>query len=234
LITASVVLFTLLFLAPIFSLMPMVTLAVVVIGVSVPMINPVEFNDILRIHKLEFCWALVAFGGVVLLGVFQGMFIAVVVSLATLIYQANHPPVYALGRKKGTDVYRSLEAYPTDETVPGLLIVRTEGRLTFASIPRTTDKFHALIDRYSPTVIVLDLSAVPDIEYTALMMLDEAEEKLRRRGITLWLAALTPSAFKTVERSPLGQRLGHERMFYTVEHAVEQYLDETRKRSLTS
>ena len=225
LVTAAFVIVTLLVLAPLVGLLPQVALAAIVIGLSASMVNPVEFRSILRVHRPEFFWAVVALAGVLLFGALEGILVAVVMSLLTLLYKANHPPVYALGRKKGTEVFRSLEIHPDDEIFPGLLFVRTEGMLTFASVPRTSDKFKALIERYSPKVVVLDLSAVPDIEYTALLRLRDTEEKLRERGMTLWLAALNPRALATVERSDLGRRLGHDRMFYTVEQAMQHYLD---------
>jgi hypothetical protein len=54
-------------------------------------------------------------------------------------------------------------------------------------------------------------------------MLTEAEERARRDGITLWLAALNPDVRHVVERAPLGQTLGRERMLFNLEAAVETY-----------
>ncbi len=81
-----------------------------------------------------------------------------------------------------------------------------------------------LVQQHQPEVVVLDCSAIPDIEYTALKQLTEGEEKLRESGITLWLAALNPAPLHTVERSSLGATLGHERMYFNLEQAVEAYL----------
>jgi MFS superfamily sulfate permease-like transporter len=72
--------------------------------------------------------------------------------------------------------------------------------------------------------VALDCSAVPNIEYTALKLLSEFEEKLRASGTLLWLAALNPDALEVVERAPLGQALGHDRRFVHLEQAVEAYL----------
>lgn len=102
-------------------------------------------------------------------------------------------------------------------------MARTEGRLHFASAPRIGDKLLTLIIKTQPRVLVLDCSAIPDIEYTALEMLIELEENLRKQGITLWLSALNPEPLKIIERSPLGTALGHERMFFNLEQAVEAY-----------
>jgi hypothetical protein len=65
---------------------------------------------------------------------------------------------------------------------------------------------------------------VPDIEYTALKMLVEAEERLRKVGTQHWMARLNPAALEVVQRSPLGDRLGRDRLFFNVNRAVEAYL----------
>jgi high affinity sulfate transporter 1 len=224
LITAVFVILVLLFLTPMVSKIPYATLAAVVVATSIVLLNPADFYAILKIRKTEFIWALVALIGVILFGVLNGILIAIILSILTLIYQANHPPVYALGRKKGTkDVFRSLENHPDDETFSGLLIVRTEGMLNFASIPRTKDKFNNLITKYNPKVVLIDLSAVSDIEYTALLRFIKVEEKLRERGIELQLAALNPKVLEVVRRSILGKRLGTKRMFFNVEEALKSY-----------
>jgi anti-anti-sigma regulatory factor len=98
-----------------------------------------------------------------------------------------------------------------------------EGRVFFANAQRVGDRMWPLIEQTSPTVLVIDCSSIIDIEYTALKMLGEAEDKLQRSGITLWLAALNPDVFATVSRSRIGQILGRDRMFFNVESAVERY-----------
>ena len=72
-------------------------------------------------------------------------------------------------------------------------------------------------------LIVFECSAIPDIEYTALTMLTEAQENLRERGIDLWLAALNLDLLKIIERSPMGNSLGHGRMFFNLPKALEAY-----------
>jgi SulP family sulfate permease len=71
--------------------------------------------------------------------------------------------------------------------------------------------------------VVIDCSALIDIEYTALKMLTEAEERLRADGIMLWLAGLNPTVLEVVKRSRLGEDLANQRMFFNVQMAVESY-----------
>jgi MFS superfamily sulfate permease-like transporter len=225
LVTAAAALATLLVLAPLIAVMPQAALAVVVVVYALPMIAPAEFLAIRRVRHAEFRWALVALLGVVLLGTLKGILVAVILSLAALVQQAINPPVYAIGRKPGTDVFRPLSArHSSDETWPGLLLVRAEGRLFFANAEGVAARIRTLIEQHRPRVLVLDGSALIDLEYTALKALTQAEQQLRQMGIELWLAGLNPSVLAVVRRSELGDRLGRERLRRNVERAVEHYL----------
>ncbi|WP_295408182.1 SulP family inorganic anion transporter [uncultured Thiocystis sp.] len=225
LVTAAVAVATLLLLAPLMGLMPMATLAAVVIVYSIGLIQPAEFVAILRVRRMEFLWALAAFGGVVVLGTLKGIVVAIVVSLVSIAYQAAHPRLYVLGRKPGTDVFRPRsDDHPDDENFPGLLMVRPEGRIFFANAQRIGEQLWPLIDAASPQVVAVDFSAVTDIEYSALKMLTEGEERLRERGAQLWLVALNPETLGMVQRSPLGERLGRARMFFSLSLAIEHFL----------
>lgn len=224
LVTAAAAVATMLLLAPLMGLMPQATLAAVVIVYSIGLIQPVELSDILKIRRMEFLWALAAFAGVVVLGTLKGILVAIIVSLVSLAYQAAHPRLYVLGRKPGTDVFRPrTDAHPEDETVPGLLMVRPEGRLFFANAQRIGEQVWPLIDADEPRVLVMDFSAVIDIEYSALKMLVEGEERLRARGIELWLVALNPEVLGMVQRSSLGETLGRERLLFNLPLAVERF-----------
>ena len=228
-VTAGVVAVTLLFLAPLISLMPEATLGALVLVAAAGLIKVSEFQAIRQVSSHALAWALVAFAGVVLLGTLEGIMVAVVVSMLDIIFQANRPPVYQVVRKPGTDVFRPIADHPDDETFPGLLMLRTEGRLYFGNSPRVWEEIHAQLQQHRPKVVVLDCSAILDIEYTALKQLTEEEEKLREAGITLWLAALNPALLYTIERSSLGATLGHERMYLNMEQAVEAYVQRSEQ-----
>jgi MFS superfamily sulfate permease-like transporter len=161
------------------------------------------------VRGTEFGWALIALAGVILLGTLQGILVAIVVSLVALAYQVSDPPVYVLGRKPGTNAFRPrTDQHPDDERLPGLLLLRPQGRLFFANAHRVGQKVLAFIAQSRPQVVVFDFSAVYDLEYTALKMLTEAEKRYREQGVLLWFAALNPGVLTMVRRSPLGSTLG--------------------------
>jgi len=150
--------------------------------------------------------------------------VAIVVSLLALAYQVSDPPVHILGRKPGTNVYRPQSAeHVDDEHFDGLLLLRPEGRIFFANAQRIGMKMHPLIDEAKPAVVILDLRSVFDLEYTALKMLTGAEQRLREKGISLWLVGMSPGVWDMVIKAPLGHTLGEARMFLNLELAVEHY-----------
>jgi SulP family sulfate permease len=224
LVTASMAVATMLFLAPVMGAMPNATLAAVVIAYSIGLISPKEIEAIRGVRTLEFRWAIAACLGVVLLGTLKGILVAVLLSMASLLRLANNPPLHVLGRKPGTQVLRPRSAeHPEDETFPGLLIVRTEGRMYFGNAPALAEKLRALIEAEKPRVLVLDCGAVPGFEYTALRMLVESEATLRAEGVRLWLAALNPEALELVRRTPLSGKLGREGMYFNVQDAITAF-----------
>ena len=224
-VTAAMALVTMLLLAPLVGLMPEATLAAVVIVYSIGLIKPMEFRQILAVRRTEFRWALAAFAGVVLVGTLKGILVAIVVSLVALAYQVADPPVYVLGRKPGTNVFRPRsEDLPEDETFPGLLLLRLEGRVFFINAENIAEKIKLLIDEAQPKVVALHLRGVPDLEYTALKMMIEGEKRQRDRGIRLWLVGMNPTVLEVIQKSPLGEALGRDALHFNLEIAVAKYL----------
>jgi sulfate permease, SulP family len=223
-VTAAVVAGVLVFLAPLVHLLPQATLAAVVAVPCAGMIRLREFRAILQVRAMEFSWAIAALIGVVLLGTLRGILVAVILSLLALIYHASRRPVFVLGRKPGTDVFRPRSpAHSEDETFPGLLLLKTEGVIHFANARRIGDLIWPLVAEYEPQVVVLDCSAIPDLEYTALTLLAEAERKLRQAGISLWLAALNPEPLQLIQKTELGKTLGRQGMHFNLEQAVRSF-----------
>lgn len=234
LVSALLAVLAALFLSPFIALMPQAALAGVVIVYSLGLIQPIDFRNILHVRRTEFIWAVAAMLGVMVLGTLQGIVVAIVISLVALGYQTANPRVYVLGRKPGTTKFRPRSAeHPHDEFEPGLLLVRPEGRLFFLNAERIGDKLRALIAENRPQVVVLDLRAVFDLEYSALRMIIDAEARGRASGVELWLCALQPEVLAVVMRSPLGERLGPERMFASMDAAVTKFRSLHAARTVT-
>jgi high affinity sulfate transporter 1 len=224
LVTAGAALATMLLLAPLLGLMPYATLAAVVIVYSVGLIQPAEFRAIRSVRTMEFRWALIACVGVLVFGTLKGIVVAIVVSMIGLASQAANPRVSVIGRKRGADVLRPLSPeHPDDETFEGMLIVRPEGRLFFVNAQNVTEQIDAFVTKYQPRVLTLDMSRVPDVEYSALQALMRGEKRLAERGTSLWLVGLNPGVLEVVRRAGFDERLGRERMLFNTRAAIERY-----------
>jgi high affinity sulfate transporter 1 len=222
-INAAVLLITLLFLSRAIEWLTKPALGALILVTSFSMIKPESFRAIGRVRRDELMWAFATLAGVILIGTLQGILIAVAISILTLFYQAIHPPVYAMAYCREKDIFRRAGDHETDETFPGLLMLRTEGRLHFANAAHARAKMRALMAQVEPRVVILECGAILDIEYTALMTLTEAEQNLREHGVTLWLANVNPDLLAIIERSPLGAALGRERMFFSLRKAMEAW-----------
>jgi anti-anti-sigma factor len=223
LVTAGAAVATMLLLAPLLGLMPNATLAAVVIVYSVGLIQPAEFRAIRKVRSMEFRWALIACVGVLVFGTLKGIVVAIIVSTIGLASQTANPRVSVIGRKRGADVLRPLSGEHDDETFEGLLIVRPEGRLFFVNAQNVSEQIDALVAQHRPRVLVLDLSRVPDIEYSALQALMEGEKRAADRGIVFWLAGLNPGVLEVVRHAGLDQRLGPERLLFNAREAIARY-----------
>lgn len=224
LVTAAASAATMLVLAPLLGMLPLAVLAAIVIVYSMGLIQPIEFASIRRVRTMEFHWALAAFFGVLAFGTLQGIVVAIILSMLGLAKQASHPRVHVIGRKRGDDVLRPLEArHPDDEIIDGLLIVRPEGRLFFANAQQVGDQVHRFVDQYQPRVLVLDLSRVFDIEYSALQSMIEGDRRYAAMGVEVWLAGMNPDVLAFVRSSTLADQLGPDRMFANARAAIHQF-----------
>lgn len=224
-VTALAALATMLVLAPLLGLLPNATLAAVVIVYSIPLIRPADFLAIRAARVMEFRWALVAAAGVLVFGTLKGILVAILLSFIGLASQTAYPPVSIIGRKREADVLRPLSPeHPDDVTVDGLLIVRPEGRLFFINAQNVAERIDALARDHRPDVLVLDLSRVPDIEYSALQMISERMLGPTSGGLQTWLAGLNPGVLAMVRRAGLDRQLGPDRLLLNTRVAIDRFL----------
>ncbi|HET7096322.1 MAG TPA: SulP family inorganic anion transporter [Casimicrobiaceae bacterium] len=224
LVVAAAAAATMLLLAPMLGLLPNATLAAVVIVYSAGLIQPPEFRAIRSVRLMEWSWAIVAFIGVLLFGTLQGIVVAIIVSMIGLASQTARPRVSVIGRKRGADVLRPLSPeHPDDETFDGLLIVRPEGRLFFVNEQYVAERIDALLKEHKPRVVAIDMSRVPDIEYSALLELMEREKRATESGIVVWFAAMNPGVLEVVRRAGFDARLGRERLLFNAREAIHRH-----------
>ena len=158
------------------------------------------------------------FAGVVLFGVEEGIVLGVVLSLAVLVWRSSHPHMAVVGRVPGTEHFRNVERFQVD-TQPGLIALRIDESLYFANAQVLEDKVESLIASAPGTrAFLLILSAVNQLDTTALGMLDELEKNLSARQISLQLAEVKGPVLDRLRHTELGERL-KDRVFLSTHQA---------------
>ena len=227
LITGALVILTLLVLAPLFSKLPKAVLAAIIIDAVVfGMIDLPEFRRLFRVARFDFWIAVAAVVGVLSVGVLAGVVIGVVLSLGWLVYVATAPPIPLLGREPGTEVFRDLDENPGDETFPGVIVVRLDSGLFFATAQALEDRVRDLAeDGAAPLrAVVLDLEGVNFIDSQGAEQLAAIQELVEGNGGTLRLARAKPNVLAVLRADGFVERLGADHIHGNVDRAVEAQL----------
>ena len=232
LITGALVLLTLIVLAPLFSKLPKPVLAAVIIDAVVfGMIDLPELRRLRRVTRFDFWIAIAAIVGVLSVGVLAGVVVGVVLSLGWLIYVATSPPMPLLGREAGTQVFRDLDENPDDETFPGIVVLRIDSGLFFATAQALDDRVRTLTERDHGHLrgLVLDLEAVPFIDSQGAGQLSEIHRLIEEQGATLRLARVKPPVLAVLQRDGLIDQIGADHVHGNVQRAVEAQLRASRQ-----
>jgi SulP family sulfate permease len=228
LVTGGLVIATLVFLAPLFSHLPKAVLGAVIIDAVVfGMIDVREFRRLRRVARVDFWIAVAAVLGVLSVGVLAGVAVGVALSLGWLVYVAATPQMPVLGREPGTDVYRELDEYPDDETTPGVVVLRLDSGLFFATAEALDNRIREVIADAEPPVqtIVLNLEGVDFVDSQGAAKLAELYEVARADGVTLRLARVKPQVLEVLERDGVAEMYGLDRIHRTLHHAVDAHLE---------
>jgi sulfate permease, SulP family len=231
LITGGLVLLTLVVLAPLFSKLPKPVLAAVIIDAVVfGMIDLPELRRLRRVTRFDFWISVAAIVGVLSVGVLAGVVVGVVLSLGWLIYVATSPPMPLLGREAGTQVFRDLDENPDDETFPGIVVLRIDSGLFFATAQALDDRVRTLTERDLGHLrgLVLDFEAVPFIDSQGAGQLSEILQLIEEQGATLRLARVKPPVLAVLERDGLLDRIGADHIHGNIQRAVEAQLTASR------
>ena len=196
-----IVLLTLLVLAPVFSHLPKPVLAALIIeAVVMGMMDLPEMRRLARVQRFDFWIAVAAIAGTLVFGVLAGVMIGIALSLLWLISVATRPPMPLLGREPGTQVFRELDEHPADEQFPGVVILRLDGGLFFATSDALEDRVRDVALSTPGIVgIVLDCEGIDFIDSQGSAKMAEILELTTQADITLRLARVKPAVNEILE-----------------------------------
>lgn len=202
--------------------------AVLAATIIVAVLTLVDFKTVIttwRYDKADAVAMLLTFAGVLLLGVEEGILLGVVLSLAVLVWRSSHPHMAVVGRVPNTEHFRNIDRHEV-ATLPGLIALRVDESLYFANAQIVEAKIEQLVQEQPKTrCVLLIMSAVNQLDTTALQMLTELEASLSARGIRLQFAEVKGPVLDKLQFSALGQRM-RERIFLSTHQAFNAFANE--------
>ena len=217
------VILTLLFLAPLFSNLPQAALgAIVITAVVFGLFKVAEMRRLARLSRTEFWLAMAALLGVLTFGTLPGVFIGVALSLLWLIWRASHPTIPVLGRMPDGKAFHSIEQHPEATAVPGIVILRFDGPLFFATANSLRARVRELTRDVDPPVqaVILDMESTNIIDLEGSDKLREVAKELQEEGIDLYLARTKTTIMQILIQSGVLESISEERFHTSVESAV--------------
>ena len=236
LVNALLVVVTLALLMSLFADLPKATLAAIVIAAVLPLLRTRELRRLQRLDEVDFAFAALCLVGVLVVGVLQGIVIAVLASLVALVYRSFRPNTAVLGRLRSDTEgesdedfrFRDVSRHGRLETFPGLVIFRFDQEIFFANALLFRDGVRRAVAASDHPVeqVLVDAGAITHADTTGLDMLTDLRAELTGLGIGLRLARVKGPLRDILERAGIVELLGPGGIQPSVRAGVEAFLRE--------
>ena len=221
LLFAGVVLLVLLFFTGPLQYLPRCVLASIVFTIALGMIDVTGLRDIRRESPGEFYLAVGTAAAVVVIGVEQGLLLAIALSLFRHVRHSYSPHTMMLA-PNATGRWVPVPAIPGKETEPGLIVYRFDSDLFYANANRFADEVRALVEA-APTPIrwfIVDAGAITDIDYSAAQAIRDLLDDLARQKVGVVFARVSPYLRSDMDRHRITAAIGEARIFTTLHEAI--------------
>jgi sulfate permease, SulP family len=224
-ISAFIILLSLLFLTDLFYFLPKVLLAVIIIVAVLGLIDLNSVRAWWRTDRIEFLMCIVTFIATATIGIMEGIFIGVILSLAVLIYRVSNPHMAVVGKIPGTTLYRNAERFSNVEIDPAVMIVRFDAGLFYANADYFRDKLLEYEKAKGTPVkaIIVDASGINSIDSSSIYMIRKLMIYYKRRKVQLLFSGLIGPVRDKFNQNRIYTDLGEEFFFVNIEEA-EKYL----------
>ncbi|RID43311.1 hypothetical protein BRARA_I00177 [Brassica rapa] len=229
-VMAVAVAVTLLFLTPLFFYTPLVVLSSIIIAAMLGLVDYEAAMHLWKLDKFDFFVCLSAFLGVVFGTIEIGLILSVGISVLRLLLFVGRPEIYVMGKIQNTEIFRNIDQYPQATTLSGLIILHIDGPIYFANSSYLRDRIGRWIDEEEEKLrkseenslqyIILDLSAVGNIDTSGISMLEEVNKILGRRDLKLVIANPGAELMKKLSKSKFIETIGKDWIHLTVAEAV--------------
>ncbi|HWQ67823.1 MAG TPA: solute carrier family 26 protein [Methanospirillum sp.] len=230
-IAAGLVILFLLFFTSILHNLPMVALGAIIIMAGVSLIDIGEFKSIYHARRSEFYLAILTLIGVLVFGLIQGVALAVGFSLLEFIKRVYRPHTSILGIQEGVDGFHGIALGGEKYFFPGLVVYSFDAPLFFANASFLVTDIRDIIRKSEEPIryLLIDASAIPDIDTSAADTFKELHEELLEQGITVGISGANDLLLGMIQKTGIEDIIGREYLFPTIRAGIiafgEKYLD---------
>ena len=220
-ITAVLIGLTLLLFTSLFYYLPEAILAAIVLVAVKGLFDFKEARHLWHVHRQDFFMMLGTFVFTVLLGIVQGIFIGILLSLLMIIFRASKAHVAVLGRIPSTTHFRDVTRYGNAEQYEGLLIFRFDAQLFFGNVASFKETISEILEKreQKPKVFILDASCMEDIDISGLHALRDVIDNMQAMGITFQLSGAIGPVRDLLRKDGLMEKIGKENQFMNLHEA---------------
>src|SRR5215472_4416373 len=219
--TAAVVFIVLLFLTRPLSFLPNAVLSAIVFMIGVKLADVKGMRELFQLQRDEFWIALLTAATVVVSTVMYGIAVAVSLSLIDHVRHAYRPRTRVLV-KDSESRWCAVPAAPDQLAAPGVVIYRFEANLFYANASFFVEEILSLVTTAKNPIhgLVLDVTGIDHVDYTAAKMLLQVRSELNKRGVTVVSAAISVDAIDSLRRYGLVGDDFDKRVYSTIDAAV--------------
>lgn len=229
-ISAVIIILTLLFFTTLFQKLPMAVLAAIIIGAVIGLIDFKEARHLYKTDKKDFVLFLLTAIGTLILGIEEGILLGVILSLLVVIYRASYPHIAQLGQIPGQTTYRNLNRFDELISDPSIVIIRVDARIFFANQEYVKDYIHDAIDRPEVRHLILDCIAVNGVDSSGMHMIKDLIHYLKENNIRLHLVDVKGPIRDIMQRNGIFEdnyNIGHYLTVHAAVNAIQESLGAT-------
>ncbi len=235
-ISAVLIILTLLFLTPLFYYLPKAILASVIMVAVFGLIDFKEVKYLWKTNRVDFAMLIVTFVATLSLGIEQGIGVGVILSLVMVIYRTTRPHYAILGKVPGTTFYRNVERFEGLETRDDLLILRFDAQLYFANTNFFRDVLLDEIVKRKKTLkaVLIVAESINYVDSSAMHALKEIVEDCKNNGIKVLFSGVKGPVRDAMAKSNLVSAVGEDHFFMSIQEAVDAFVAEADKAGMQS
>ncbi len=224
-ISALLIVLTLLFLTPLFYYLPQAILASVIMVAVFGLIDIKEAKHLWQTDRSDFWMLSATFVGTLMLGIEEGILIGVVLSMSMVVYQTTVPHMAVLGKIPGKPHYRNVKRFDDLEVSEEILIMRFDARLYFANINFFTETMEKEIKEKGDALklVVLDADSMNSIDSSGAHCLSDLIESCKKENIQFYIVGLKGPVRDILYRSGLLEKIGEDKVFFRIQHAIDYF-----------